>query len=135
MWSAAVEAAKFIKEIWNQTVSALNDFISKISEFIRNVFNPGSAYAAANPYFKVDPGKLREYANRINNVNTRLRHLDSSLRNCFWQVPISQMWRFACINFVTSGSPTLVQVKSYLIDTANRIDTAETKARGYIGGQ
>ena len=114
--------------------NALKNAITAFSQWFRNTFNAGVRYATANPYFKVDTAKLRNYATRINNVNNRLRSLDSSLRSCFWQVPVWEMWRFAWINMLTSGSPTLNQVKSYLNNSADRFETAENKARGNVGG-
>ena len=112
---------------------AIKDLISNIREFLRSI-SAGVRYAQQNPYFKVDTAKLRNYANRLNNVNNRLRSLDSSLKSCFWQVPVWEMWRFAWISMLTSGSPTLNQVKSYLNNSADRFEAAEIKAHGNMGG-
>jgi hypothetical protein len=113
--------------------NAIKEWITSVREFLRSI-SAGVRYVNANPYFNVDTAKLRAYAVRINNVNNRLRNLDSSLRGCFWQVPVWEMWRFAWINMLTSGSPTLGQVRSYLNNTADRLETAENKSRGYVGG-
>lgn len=129
----AIEVAKDVGHFVLNCLQAIKNTITKIVEFLRSI-SAGVRYAAANPYFKVDTAKLRAYATRINNVNNRLRNLDSSLRSCFWQVPIWEMWRFAWINMLTSGSPTLNQVKSYLNNSADRLETTENKARGYVGG-
>lgn len=94
----------------------------------------GRQYAANNPSFKVDTNKLRDYATRMSNVNKRLKNLDTSLHRVFWEVSAFDMLRFAWINFLTSGSPTLSLVKSYLNDTADEFDTAENKARNHMGG-
>lgn len=107
-------------------------------EFLRNISiiisYPGVRYARENPYIKVDTEKLREYARRIERINVRLRNLDAELSSVFWQVSPLDMWRFSWINMLTSGSPTLNQVKEYLNNSAERFESAESKANGYVGG-
>ena len=115
--------------------NAIKKAIQSIGKWIKNWWNrKGIAYAAANPLIKADTGKLREYAARITSINNRLGRLDSSLKEVFWEVSLADMWRFAWINTLTSASPTLYDVRSYLNNTADRLEAAENKARGYIGG-
>jgi hypothetical protein len=114
--------------------NAIKDAIGKIAEWFRNAFNSGARYANSNPYFKLDTAKLRNYATRINNVNNRLRNLDSGLRGLYWQVGLLDIWDILVANVLTSGSPALNQIRSYLNNAADRFETAENKARGYVGG-
>jgi hypothetical protein len=114
--------------------NAIKNAITAFAQWFRNTFNTGVRYAANNPYFKLDTAKLRNYATRINNVNNRLRNLDSGLRGLYWQVGLLDIWDILMANVLTSGSPTLNQIRSYLNNAADRFETAENKARGYVGG-
>ena len=113
--------------------NAIKDWIDSVREFIRSN-SAGVRYANSNPYFNVDTAKLRNYATRINNVNNRLRHLDGDMRTLYWKVGFLDLWDILVANLLTSGSPTLMQVKSYLDNAANRFETADNKARGNMGG-
>jgi hypothetical protein len=128
---------QFGEEAWQAVITictAIKNAVSKIAQWFHNTFNAGVHYANSNPYFKVDTGKLRNYATRIYNVNARLNRLDGALNGLFWQVGLLDIWDILVANLLTSGSPTLNQVKSYLNNAADRFETAENKARGYVGG-
>ncbi|MDR2670382.1 MAG: DUF2974 domain-containing protein [Oscillospiraceae bacterium] len=114
--------------------NALKNAITAFAKWFRSTFNAGVRYAANHPYIKVDTGQLRSYADRINRVNSRLSRLDGGLRGLYWQVGLLDLWDILCANLLTSGSPTLNQVKSYLNNTADRFETAENKARERVGG-
>ena len=122
-----------IKDAVLKTFAAIKNAISAIAKWYRSN-TAGVKYVANNPYFKADTAKLRNYATRINRVNSRLKSLDSAMRSLYWQVGFLDLWDILCANLVTSGSPTLNQVKSYLNNTADRLDNAENKAKGYVGG-
>ncbi|CDX04956.1 Twin-arginine translocation pathway, signal sequence, bacterial/archaeal [Desulfitobacterium hafniense] len=134
----AVQRLKqFADKAWQAVISictAIKNGIADIARWFLNTFNAGVRYTNSNPYFKVDTAKLRSYATRINNVNNRLRNLDGNLRGLYWQVGLLDIWDILVANTLTSGSPTLNQVKSYLNDSADRFDAAENKARGYVKG-
>jgi len=129
-WRITKGLDDFIKA-FNAIKNALQTLSKKLSDWWNKA---GKEYASANPYFKVDTDKLRNYANRINNVNKRLRALDSALKSAFWQVGFFDLDRFGWIIFLTSGSPTLNQVRDYLNDAASRLESADNKACGYVGG-
>jgi hypothetical protein len=123
------------KEAIVQAFNVIKNAIKAFAKWLRDWRDrAGRAYAAANPYFKVDTEKLRSYATRIHNVNSRLRTLDSGLRGLYWQVGLLDIWDIIRANFLTSGSPTLNQIKSYLNDAASRFETAENKAYRHMGG-
>lgn len=127
--------ADIAHDVKERVVGLFNSFkeaIKSIREWLRNNFNAGVKYAANNPYFKADTDKLRSYAMRISRVNSRLRSLDSSLRGLYWQVGFLDLWDILCANLITSGSPTLNQIKNYLNNTADRIDNADNHARQYV---
>jgi hypothetical protein len=116
-------------QLFNSIKNAIKAFAKWISEW-RN--RAGRAYAATHPYFAVDTTKLRNYAARINNVNTRLRNLDHELNGLYWQVGLLDFWDILVANLLTGGSPTLNQIKAYLNEAADRFEAAENKARGYM---
>jgi|GEM_PF-2845694 len=107
-------------------------------EFLKNIryilAYPGIQYVDKNPYFKVDTSKLREYATRINNINVRLGRLDNDLRSLYWQVGLVDVMDIWVANLQASVSPTLTRVKRYLNNAADRFETADNKARVYMGG-
>lgn len=121
-WQAVLSICESIKQAFND-----------ISEFLRSI-SPGGRYASSNPYFKVDPDKLRAYAARIESVNNRLSALDGDLNGLYWQVGLLDILDILMANLLTSGSPTLNQVKAYLSGAASCFDSAESKAAGYMGG-
>ena len=85
-----------------------------------------------NPFFRVDTDKLRNYAGRIRDINARLRTLDGDLRGLYWQVGFLDLWDILVANVLTSGSPTLRQIESYLNHAAQTFETAESKAKSYF---
>lgn len=117
-----------------QLLTAMKKAIAAVKEWLRNNFNAGVRYVSSNPYFKADPAKLRHYATRINNVNNRLRMLDADLRSLYGQVGLLDLWDIIVANIMTSGSPTLMQVNTYLNGAADRLENADKKARSYMGG-
>ena len=132
--NAITAAVGWLKDKSIELIQAVKKLVSSIRESLRNTFNAGARYVNSNPYFKVDTDKLRSYAIRINNVNNRLRNLDRELRSLYWQVGFLDLWDIMMANLITSGSPTLMQIKSYLNNAAERFEKAENKARGNMGG-
>lgn len=130
----AGKAWDWLKDRVNDLKNFVGSILNGLKDWWNKNFNAGYKYAASNPYYKVDTAKLRDYAVRVDRVNRRLRELDSSLRRVFWEVSPGDMWRFAWINMLTSGSPSLLLVKNQLSGAADRFETAENKARGYVGG-
>jgi hypothetical protein len=133
----AVQTGKDLAEkAWRAVVNICNTLkaaIGAIAEFMHSL-SAGVRYASANPYISVDTDKLRGYAARINSVNNRLKNLDSGLRGLYWQVGLLDLWDILYANLLTSGSPTLNQVKSYLNEAADRFEAAENQARKHIKG-
>lgn len=91
-------------------------------------------YVESNPYFRADTDKLRSYAARIDRVNARLANLDLALQGLYAQVELDDILTIVNANLLTNVSPTLIQIKNYLNNTATRLENAENKARGYVGG-
>jgi len=134
---ALIHIISGLKEVVESIIQALHyvkELLNEFKQWLKDIFNEGARYAEANPYFKADTDKLREYATRVDNVNRRLKYLDGDLRGLYSQVGLLDLWDILVANLITSGSPTLKQVTSYLNNTASRIETADNKANGHIGG-
>ncbi len=130
-----VGTAKKVADFVLHVLDAVKKAIGRLAEWMKAVWNArGNRYAGENPYFKADPGLLREYARRIANVNSRLRQLDRDLDSLYWQVGLLDIWDILCANLITSESWTLNLVRNYLNDTAERLETAERQACQYMGG-
>lgn len=100
----------------------------KIGQWFHNTFNAGARYARDYPYFRADTTALRSCADRVRAVNQRLYNLDGDLRGLYWQVGFLDLWDIFSANLLTSGSPTLRQVESWLRDTARTLEDADRKA-------
>lgn len=128
-----VEVAKAVKNFVLNTLQAIKDAIGRLQKFLRSL-SPGVRYAGENPYIRVDTGQLFHYANRIGGINSRLYALDNALRGLYCQVGLLDIWDILVANAITSASPTLCQVQSYLTSTAEQFEQAERKANSYMGG-
>lgn len=129
-----ISAWNDIREFCKNAFQAIKDAISAIKEWGRNTFNRGVSYVQNHPSFRGDPALLRDLANDIAGINSRLRTLDGMMNDLYWQVGFLDLWDILCSNLLTSGSPTLLQVQNYLNNTASRIENAESQAAGIIGG-
>ncbi len=127
-------ALGLVKSVIDELVNAIMEPIYNIYTWINNTFNAGLKYSKSNPYIQVDTYKLRSYAQRIQQVNRRLSQLDRGIENLYWQVGALDLFNIFAASLLTSGSPTLVQVSSYLNETADEFEIAETKALSYLGG-
>lgn len=127
------------------TVAWLGDKMIELFDAVKKVFgglyqafrarfNRGVSYVQNNPYFNADTAKLRYYADRLERINRRLSNLDKEMRALYWQVGVLDIWDILCCNLITSPSYSLKKAKNYLNNTANRLEKAENKAKGYMGG-
>lgn len=129
------DVAKKIADFALNVFNAVKQAVGRLSEWLQSVWNAkGNNYVKENPWFKADPSLLRGYANRIANVNRRLRNLDRDMNSLYWQVGLLDLWDILCANLITSESWTLDLVKKYLNDTADRLENAERQAYQYMGG-
>jgi len=115
--------------------TAIKNAIQAFAEWVRTSGDKyGSSYAANNPYIRVDTERLREYASRINRVNSRINSLDEELRRLYSQSGLIELRDLIDANLVMRYSHTLNEVSHYLKNTAGRFEAAEIKARGYMEG-
>lgn len=136
----AVTVYETLKNIGEKAAGVLVNLFESVKNFINGIktkwrekTNKGIFYVQGNPYFKADTAKLREYAARLDRVNNRLKKLDGNMRGLYWQVGLLDLWDILCANLITCKSYSLNQAKNYLYNTADRLENAENKAKGYMG--
>jgi hypothetical protein len=127
-----VELARFAITV-AEALKALAEAVDKLIEYLRGI-TPGGRYVDDNPYFKADPEKLKNYATRLDRVNQRLVQLDKDLDSLYWQVGLVDLGEIASANLITSYSTNLLLAKSFLNKAAEKLEAAERKAKGYMGG-
>lgn len=123
-----------IKDAILDFFDSIKNTINKVKEWFHNKFNNGAKYVKEHPYFKADTDRLYYYAERLQRVNSRLSSLDSGMRSLYWQVGFLDLWDILCANLLTCESSSLNKAKNYLMDTADRLSTADSRAKGYLEG-
>lgn len=129
----ARDIAENIKQFITETFQMIKEAFQKLEEYLRGI-TPGGRYVDDNPYFKADPEKLKNYATRLDRVNQRLVQLDKDLDSLYWQVGLVDLGEIASANLITSYSTNLLLAKSFLNKAAEKLEAAERKAKGYMGG-
>lgn len=131
---ALLEAYPQIGEFAGKFFEAVVNAVSAVKKWINENLNKGYQYAQNNPWFRADTDKLRGYADRLNRVNNRLSNLDRQMQSLYLQVGLLDLWDILCANLITCESYSLNRAKTYLYNTANRLETADNKANNYMGG-
>ena len=105
--------------------SLKENFINIIS----NVFNDGFICRSSNldigNGFEIDTYKLRLYAQRLNNINTRLYRLDKRLDTLYWSVGLLSLWNIMQADMLVSHSWRITRCSTYLYETANDLEKIE----------
>lgn len=128
LWNAAAdwvemkrnELKKFLENLYQSFV--VN--IRKIAVYLKSL-SAGNKYAGANPQIVVDPYKLRQYARRLQKVNTRITNLDSRLDKLYWRVGLLDLWDLMQADLLTGYSWRISRCASYLNETAADFEKAE----------
>ena len=119
-----------VKEKVEQFAKDLKEFVQTVVDSVKNWwnknFNSGYKYASANPQISVDPYKLRNYAQRLQAVNSRITRLDGRLDSLYWRVGLLDLWDLMQADMLTGYSWRLNRCTSYLTDTASDFENAET---------
>lgn len=105
--------------------SAAAGCINKIEGWVQKTFNTGYQYACANPYISVNTGILRNYADRLQQINQRIAALDRRLDALYMQVGLFDLWSLIQADMLTGYSWRLGRCISYLNDTAYEFEEAE----------
>ena len=73
----------------------------------------------------VDTYKLNQYAQRIQQVNSRISRLDGRLNSLYWKVGLLDLWNLMQADAMTSYSWRLLRCQDYLYQTASDFDNVE----------
>ncbi len=111
---ACIETGYFIIDKWNGFRDSFQISI-----------NPGYQYASENTEIIVNTDTLRGYADRINNINTRVQNLEWSMKQLYWKVGFLDLWDLINADFLTGYSWRLNECKNYLYNCANNFENAE----------
>lgn len=78
----------------------------------------------------VDTYKLNQYAQRIQQVNSRIARLDGRLNSLYWKVGLLDLWNLMQADAMTCYSWRLVRCQDYLYQTARDFDNVERVISG-----
>ena len=115
-------------------ISQLIDWIQSEIAKVKNWFNrllESLGYAVAKPFIEVDTYKLRQYAERLENVRKRIRNLDSEMNSLYFRHGLLDLLDIIRANRLPS-SWQMKRVINYLEDTASAFEKAERKIIGQI---
>jgi len=118
------------KETYQQFKAMVKSFIDKVRNWYNNNLNYGYKYATSNPQVVVDTYKLKEYAQRLWTVNSRIGKLDGRLDSLYWEVGLLDLWDLMKADLLTGYSWRLQRAANYLNDTAFDFERAETELSG-----
>lgn len=82
-------------------------------------------YLQSHDTIRVNTGLLKDYANRLNNINTRLGNLDQRLNGLYLKVGLLDLWKLLSADLMTSESKRLKKCKDYLNNTAVDFERVE----------
>ena len=128
-----VNLAKEIYDNIQKMFQAILDTVNQLKEFIRRN-SPGGKYVGNHPQFSADTTLLREYANRLRLVNSRLMSLDRDMDDLYWQVGLLDVYDILAANLITGFSGRVVLCQGYLNSAADILEGADRQALGYLGG-
>lgn len=74
---------------------------------------------------RINTNNLREYAARIDRVNSRLMKIDARLKRLYYNVPVSELWTLIKVDAITGYSWNLRQCSNYLRETAGDFEAVE----------
>lgn len=111
---------QFVSDVKDAFVYAVNKIVAWYKSH-----TAGYKYANANPQITVDTYKLKNYAQRIAQVNTRISKLDSRLDSLYWSVGLRDLWNLMQADLLTGYSWRLLRCSGFLNDTASDFEKAE----------
>lgn len=106
-------------------VSAISIYAKKVSDWFDKKFNYGYQYATNNTYIRVNTCIMREYYNRLNNVNKRIVKLDKRMDTLYTKVGLFDLWDLIQADVLTGYSWRISRCMDYLINTAEEFETVE----------
>lgn len=115
-------------------VFGVSEALSYIGSSLKNGLGieSDSVYASDTQMIKVDTFKLRDYAQRLYNVNNRIMKVDSRLSALYSSVGINELKNLIQADVLTRYSWKLVRCAGCLNDTATEFENAEDMILGAL---
>lgn len=114
------------KEVVDQLRNSVIALVEGVRGWYNRNFNAGYKYATANPWVTLDTYKLRSYAQRLSNVNSRIVKLDLRLDGLYWQVGLLGLWNLIQADALTGYNWSITRCAAYLMETAGDFDSVES---------
>jgi hypothetical protein len=131
----AVEFGEWAVSVVTELGTIISNFIDSISEWLKENFDTGYKYATENPYFKVDTYKLRDYADRLDSVLTRLGNIDSRLDDIpVLELTVDEALYLAAADYNINKNKVISGSISYLNDSADEFERIESEIIAQLGG-
>ncbi len=131
-----IEWLKEVDDLFRENITKLKETFNDMYRIIKNVislnFNYGYNYSKENPIIKINTSALKEYGNRLESVNSRLRNLDSRMNRLYTQVGYQGLWDLICADTLTCYSLRIRSNIKYLKETAKDFEVAEKKIQEAI---
>lgn len=127
---------KFGKKAYTALKNFISDVkkaITKVKEYVKSL-TPGNRYARNNPEFRADTALMRDYANRLRSINSRLVTLDRDMNDLYWQVGLMDVYDILRANIISGYSPRITMCRTYLNSAADALEKADRKVLSYMGG-
>lgn len=119
-----MDIAENIKQWVSDLKDTIKDTIKKIGAKLKSL-TAGFKYATANPQILVNTYNLRDYASRLEIVNSRISRLDRRMDQLYWRVGLRDLWNLMQADLLTGYSWRLLRASSYLYNTASDFENAE----------
>ena len=125
-----------IKQFAENAATLFNAAMEWLNSTFENIRrnSPGGKYVGSHPQFSADTNLLREYANRLRTVNSRLASLDRALNDLYLQVGLLDIDDILRANLVIGHSWRISKCQTYLNTAADTLETADQQALVYLGG-
>ncbi|MCP8969376.1 Mbeg1-like protein [Ectobacillus ponti] len=121
------EIVSWTREKVNELKDFVHSQIQRAKELLKKAFNAGYRYAATHPEVKIDTHKLRQYAQRLQDVNKKLGSLDRRLNSLYTKVGLLDVLSLMQADIMTGKSRKLNKCIAYLEETAADFEAAERK--------
>lgn len=106
-------------------VAAVNNFVGNVRAVFDKGIYVGNSSALANSYIRIDTGRMRWYADRLNRVNSRIAALDRRLDKLYRKVGLADLFALVQADAMTRYDWRLKKCVNYLYDTAYDFERAD----------
>ena len=130
------EKLKKIDDEMKVFAEELKDFLLKTIDNVRNwqlklINREGISFTDIHQIC-VDTTKLRNYAQRLQSVNSRISKLNGRINSLYWSVGLLGLWNLLQADMLTGYNWRLNKCSSYLYETANDLEQIENNLKNTI---